>query len=251
MTARFNFISAPQALVSEAPVAELAPLVFGPRSGIDTGTDAAQPLAPELTSEEVFIPEGYEPNYAYPLVVWLLEAEDSTGEFHRRMQHISTRNYVGAALPGLSEVIDDVEAFSQLQTRLQDLVLRIRRVFNIHTERVYLAGFGSQGSAALRLCLARPEWIAGAIVAGGQLPATPRLLYRFRELRGKRVLFACGQHDPQAPVTEILRSGRLLHSAGLRIAARWFDSGHELTRNMLLEVDRWLMAGVHQSAHSR
>lgn len=249
MTARFTLTQGsrePASTLSEAELSALLTNVRGTNALPELTTPADQP-AP-LSASEVFIPEGYEPNYAYPLIVWLLSENDKPSELNRRMQQISTRNYFGAALRCSLPAADDMEAFAELQQRLANLALRVRSEFHIHSERIFVAGFGEQGTAALQLCLARPEWLAGAAVLGCRFPKGSRLLQRFRDLRGKRVFLATGERDRVASADDLRHASRLLHTAGLRTCGRLFDAGHEITRSMLLEVDRWVMQEIHRPA---
>jgi len=48
-------------------------------------------------SQSLFVPLHYEPNYAYPLLVWLHGAGDCHRQLKQVMPHISMRNYVGVA----------------------------------------------------------------------------------------------------------------------------------------------------------
>src|SRR5580698_11026646 len=56
--------------------------------------------APQAHPCGVFVPENYEPNYAYPLVVWLHDAGRSERDIVDVLPHISMRNYLGLALRG-------------------------------------------------------------------------------------------------------------------------------------------------------
>jgi phospholipase/carboxylesterase len=249
MTARFSLTDGSRQPSPELSNAELPSLLTAAR-----GTNSLPTLAtpvdepPQLSAGDVYIPEAYEPNYAYPLIVWLLDETDHAAELPRRMAQISTRNYFGAALRCTVPAADDLDAFAMLQQRLADLALQVRREFHIHSERIFVAGFDRHGTAALQLCLARPEWLAGAAVLGAPLPEMPRLLQRFRDLRGKRVFLATGEHDAVTSADDLRRTSRLLYTAGLRTCGRVFDAGHEITRSMLVEVDRWVMQEIHRPA---
>src|SRR5689334_12243455 len=48
----------------------------------------------------LFGPLHYEPNYAYPLLVWLHGAGDDESQLKRIMPLVSLRNYVGVAIRG-------------------------------------------------------------------------------------------------------------------------------------------------------
>lgn len=248
MTARFS-ITHDVRLESELPVADAALLATGTRGVMPVPATIPAVDPARVSPSEVFIPEAYEPNYAYPLIVWLLNEQTAPLEFPQRMRQISTRNYCGAALTCSVPAAGDVDAFAQLQDRLADLVLRIRRDYHIHSERIFVAGFDGHGGTALQLCLARPEWLAGAIALGGTLPTSPRLLNRFRDLRGKRVFLATSPETKGwISADELRHSNRLLYAAGLRTCARLFDSEIDISRSMLLEVDRWVMQEIHRAA---
>ena len=49
------------------------------------------------TNQWLFVPLHYEPNYAYPLIVWLHGAQDDERQLKRVMPFISLRNYVAVA----------------------------------------------------------------------------------------------------------------------------------------------------------
>ena len=54
----------------------------------------------EGASHAVFAPLHYEPNYAYPLIVWLHGGGDTEQQLRRVMPFISLRNYVAVAHAG-------------------------------------------------------------------------------------------------------------------------------------------------------
>jgi phospholipase/carboxylesterase len=124
----------------------------------------------------------------------------------------------------------------------------MRRVHHVHSERVYLAGFGTAGTFALALGLTRPEWFAGLAAFGTRMPEVSHLLSRLDEIRGLRVFLGAGQRDRTVPTAEVSRVSRLLQSAGLRVCHRLYESGHELTRAMLVELDRWVMKDLWEPA---
>ena len=124
------------------------------------GPDCRIPLAVEPAPHATFAPIHYERNYAYPLLVWLHSHASNEHELRQVMPRVSMRNYVGVAPQGpwvsrrnrgrrgwrqASDMIEDAE------TRVADCIAAAKLRFNIHPHRVYLAGYGSGGTMAVRV----------------------------------------------------------------------------------------------------
>jgi phospholipase/carboxylesterase len=215
--------------------------------------DACRRPAPQAHPCGVFVPENYEPNYAYPLVVWLHESGKSERDIAEVLPMISMRNYLGLALRGTARMNGDgAKTFGWSRTRnagiafeeqLHESVRQMRRGFHIHTERVFLVGAGEGGTMAWDLFLTRPQWFAGVAALGGRFPWGRRPLRQFRALCGKHALIvADGQLAPSHAQAE--RVGRLLYSAGLEVAVRAPASGGASSRPLLRQVDRWIMRSI-------
>ena len=202
-----------------------------------------------------FVPENYEPGYAYPLIVWLHGSGSNERELSSLMPAISAQNYIGVALrgklpaanslPGTFRWSQSDNQMTSLESELHDIVIDLRRSFHIHSERIYLAGFDDGAGVALKLLLRRPEWFAGAVTLGGNVSGGDMPLKRFRELRGKRLLIGGGsEKNGRRTISQIVAAGRLLHSAGLSVSTRIYDAGHEITPQMLTDIDHWIMSGI-------
>jgi predicted esterase len=59
------------------------------------------------------------------------------------------------------------------------------------------------------------------------------------------VFLGTGTRIVSCPETDLLRTGRLLHVAGLRVCTRFYDAGPELSADMLAELNRWVMAEMY------
>lgn len=229
---------------------------------IDTSSSARHEERPQAVTVEsapprnsqhaVFVPEHYEAKYPYPLIVWV-----QSGKNPREMQQvlplISERNYFGLALSldqlcrdSLNDNAQDEHdpRMTMLERTVYQQVCSLRREFHIHSERIYLAGFGEGATHALQLGLAKPEWFAGVISLAGHTPATPHLLRRFRDLGGKRVLLGVGAKDRTVSVNETVQLGRLLHSAGMNVLSRVYEGSHQISRPMLRDINHWVMQDV-------
>jgi phospholipase/carboxylesterase len=209
----------------------------------------------------VYVPEHYEENYAYPLIVWIPPSGGSSRDVHRIVPRISTRNYLGVGLHGLgverhqklkhtaesssqSGRSDSQQAVAEFAERLYERVRGLRREYHIHSERIFAVGMGEGGALALRLLLAKPEWFGGAIALGARLPCNRLSLSRFRDLKGKRVSIGMGIHDSHEHNAQAVRAGRLLHAAGLTVSTNVYDAGYELSPEMFKDINHWLMEGI-------
>ncbi|MBW3539222.1 MAG: hypothetical protein KY476_03045 [Planctomycetes bacterium] len=191
-----------------------------------------------------WVPQHYEPRYAYPLLVWLHDRGGDPAELLDVMPAISERNYLGLSLP-----VEDVlragsdAAVASLAFRLRRIVLRVRSQLRVHSERVIPLGFGAGGTLALQLLLHRPDWFGGAAALCGTRLADIRLR-ELRQLGRKRVLLAGTGSATQSPVEEAHRTARLLHAAGLEVTHRAYAAADVPTPRMLRDVDGWVMAGI-------
>lgn len=254
MNARFssNLFEQPQDsadlqnLAHEADLAELIPSagrdVMTARSA-PTMDFAMEPVAEPVAEaaaglDEVFIPDHYESNYAYPLLVWLQTTTWPPGGFERIMRMVSERNYFGVALP----VVDA----DRMEEQLQETVARLRRRYHLHTERVFLVGIGEAGTRALSTGLGRPDWFGGVAAISSPWPTESRLLARYDELRGKRVLLGVDDRDDDALVEGVERAQKLLWTAGMHVTTLSCSNGGKTCPGLFRELDRWFMQSVEQ-----
>ena len=202
----------------------------------------------------VYVPEDYEANYAYPLIVWLHGTGGSERDLLSVMPKISTKNYFGVAFRGTLPSNDVLrggfrwaqsrQIFEDFKHELHETVCQLRREYHIHSERIYPVGFDDGATLALQLLLDRPEWFGGAIALGGRFPNMKHPLVRYRQLHGKRFLMGTGSRDWVCSVAEMIRASRLLHAAGMHVSTRSDHAAHEVTPNMLRHVNHWLMEGI-------
>ncbi|MCI0333749.1 MAG: hypothetical protein L0228_11070 [Planctomycetes bacterium] len=209
------------------------------------GTLRAEP-APQAT----FAPIHYEANYAYPLLVWLHGNASNEHELRQVMPLVSMRNYVAVAPQGTwkdtrhrgrfgwrqaSDMIEDAAS------RIADCIAAAQRRFNIHANRIFLAGHGSGGTMALRVAWNDPSRFAGVATISGPLPTQQSPLCRVNELRQLPCLLATSRESRAYPSARVCDDLRLLHAAGCTVALRQYPGGDGLTTQMLADLDRWLM----------
>ncbi len=209
-------------------------------------------LHPAGTPTGLFIPEKYEPNYPYPVIVWFHDAGGDESEWLSLMPQISTRNYFGISLQGTMPVgntlrggwdwPNDAEVFSRLEKHLFQTLCELRRTFHIHSERVFLAGSGSGASAALRLFVNRPEWFAGAFALGGELSAFDPKCAGQPELRDRRAFLTMPSTEADAEAQ--MQNLRLWRAAGLNLMTEVDEDAGRPTSLRLNQLNHWVMESI-------
>jgi phospholipase/carboxylesterase len=222
--------------------------MFRPAEGFYTSEVAAPRRLPVRT----FLPTGYEPNYAYPLLVFFHGHGGSEEQILRLAPRLSRRNFICIGLRGLQEVaradgrIGYVwSAANEHDSVLEDYVFRAveqtRRQYHVHSERIYLAGFCEGATLAYRLGLLYPERFAGVISLNGCIPRQGGPLLRLPEVRQLRVLIGHGIANAFVPLTMAQADCRLLYSAGLSVRMHTYPATHKLHPDMLRDVNRWII----------
>jgi phospholipase/carboxylesterase len=208
--------------------------------------EAAAPCA-------TFAPVHYEPGYAYPLLVWLHGPGGNEHQLPHVMPLVSDRNFVGVAPRGTHAVGDrqgqfdwrqTSEEIAEAESRVFASVAVAARRFNIHSGRVFLAGYGSGGTMALRIAWNNPRHFGGVAAIGGPIPAELRPFGRINELRTLPCLLASARQSRAYPEDLICRDLRLLHAAGCEVDLWYYVHGDELGAHTFTKLNRWLMALV-------
>lgn len=202
-----------------------------------------------------FLPSGYEPNYAYPLLVFFHGQGGDEEQILRLAPHLSRRNYIYIGLRGPLPVgrrSDGRVGYAwgpagEWNPLLEDYVLRAiektRVNYHVHSERIYLAGFCEGASVAYRLGLTYPERFAGIIALNGTMARRHPLL-RLPEARQIRVLIGHGIANAIVPLASARADHRLLYTAGLDVHMHTYPATHRLHPHMLRDIDRWIMGAI-------
>ena len=201
----------------------------------------------------LFAPLHYEPNYAYPLLVWLHGPGDDERQLQRIMPLISMRNYVAVGPRATAKASEhacgfhwrqdesDVESAEQ---RVSECVQIARERFHIHSKRIFLAGLQCGGTMAYRIALRHPHRFAGALSIGGPFPQGRNPLARLQEARKLPLFLAYGRDAVWYSVQHACDDLRLFHVAGMSVSLRQYPCGDDLTTQMLHDVDVWMMERV-------
>lgn len=213
----------------------------------------------------LFAPLHYEPNYAYPLIVWLHGPDDDERQLVRIMPSVSLRNYVAVAPRGFRgpacqggegpvgggygwrQTADEIQRTEQ---RVFDSMEAARAKMHVAQDRVFLAGYDAGGTMALRVAMNQPHAFAGVLSLGGPLPTGQSPFGRLAELRRIPVFLAVGRDSLEYPASLVCDNLRLLHSAGMSVTLRQYPCGHQLSPSMFRDMDRWLIDQVTQRSQA-
>src|SRR5215467_11935255 len=140
------------------PYTDLTWRMFRPAEGFYT----SEVQAPDRLPIRTFLPTGYEPNYAYPLLVFFHGHGGNEEQVLRLAPRLSRRNYICIGLRGpqlLGSRTDGTLGYGwgmdgQHDSLLEDYVLhaveQTRRSYHVHSERIYLAGLREGADLAYR-----------------------------------------------------------------------------------------------------
>ncbi|MDZ7620307.1 MAG: alpha/beta hydrolase-fold protein [Patescibacteria group bacterium] len=207
------------------------------------------------STHALFAPMHYEPKYAYPLIVWLHGDGDEERQLLRIMPLMSMRNYVAVAPRGsVCEVAaTDVRRYGWRQTDRHvslaeqgvfESIELARAKYHVDLRRVFLAGFDSGGTMAFRVALSHPSRFRGVVSLGGPLPTGRPALGNLQEARTLAILLAIGQHSTTYQPEQACDDLRLLHTAGMFVTLRQYPCAHEISPQMLVDVDRWIIEQI-------
>ncbi len=207
----------------------------------------------------LFAPLHYEPNYAYPLVVWLHGPGDDERQLLRVMPLVSMRNYLSigpraphpmeTAEPGYQWSLDSSSVSAAEQAVFECLELASEK-FHVADHRVFLAGYQCGGTMAFRIGLKYPHRFAGVLSLGGPFPTDNTPLAHLDEARKLPLFIAHGRSSELYPVDKTCDELRLFHTAGMHVTLRQYPCGDELDTQMLHDMDVWMMEQVTGAALS-
>lgn len=202
------------------------------------GTGEAPPSAPRIGTEGMFVPMGYEPGYAYPLLVWLTDPTRTRFDLGRTMSRVSLRNHVAVepAHSGDSEADREKMVWRAIDS--------VRERVSIHSRRIFLIGQGSGGTEAFRIACRHATAFAGVVSIGGPFPLREGLFGRLDAIRRLPMLMCCHRQAPAEVVGPTDATLRLFHAAGAMLAMRIYPGHNGLSKTMLADVNRWLMEEI-------
>jgi phospholipase/carboxylesterase len=202
-----------------------------------------------------FLPTGYEPGYAYPLVLFLHGCGGSEKQLMRLGPALSRRNYVSIALRGPVPAERHgqrrgfrwgagVEADAYTEEYVFRALEQVDEMYHIHNRRIFLVGVGEGAELAYRLGIGYPERFRGIVSLNGCMPQRGPL-FRLHSIRRLRVMIGHGIANARVPLATARRDFQLLYTAGLDVDLRTYPTTNRLHPAMLRDVDRWIMRIVN------
>ena len=214
-----------------------------------------------------FGPLHYEPNYHYPLFVWLHGPGEDERNLLSIMPEMSLRNYVAVAPRGLPTVVpqgggtgkgivgkeNDLRYVwadpssdgrcdpDSLHRRVMTAIEEAKHRYSVALNRVFIGGAGPGGTAAMRVALMSPESFAGVLSLNGPAPRGGMPLARWSDARRLAVFLGAGINTPSYPVSCVCDDLRLLHTAGFDVTLRHYPWGQNLHPTMLRDMNQWIM----------
>lgn len=207
----------------------------------------------EATPLSFFLPVRYEPNYQYPLIVWLHQDGAAERQVAEIMPHLSMQNYLAVGVRGTRACDSVGHRFQWLQSPLGTAVAEeavfaaidaARTRYSVHPGRIYLAGYREGGTMALRVGLRNATAIDGVISLDGALPRGGRPLADLESARTLAILSAVAMEGTRYPMQTVCEDLRLWHAAKMRMDMRQYITDDVMTSEVLRDVNAWIMARV-------
>lgn len=199
------------------------------------------------------LPSRYEENYRYPLVVWLHNDGASQNQAADVLPYLSTQNYVAVGVQGTRACDAAGHHYQWLQSPLGTAVAEesifaaideASRRFAIHPERVYLCGYREGGTMALRLGLRNASRIAGVVSIDGALPRGGRPLGNLQSAKQLAIFAGVSMLSQRYPIQAVCEDLKLWHAAGLRMEMRQYTVDDCMVKEVLRDINAWIMARV-------
>ncbi len=237
---------ADQAAGTQASCEPLAPTwLASPNSG----------LAPRVQPCSFFLPARYVASYAYPLIVWLHHDGHNENQVRQVMPHISCQNYVAVGLRG-TRAADPVghgfdwststsaSAISRATDAVWQAIDVARDRYSIHSDRIFLAGYGSGGTMARRIALQHGDRFAGCASLGGRFPKGGNVLGNLAAARRLRNFWGVAINHPLTTPLDFERDMAMAADARLKFDVRRYTTSDEMMSEVLRDVNVWLMSIV-------
>jgi phospholipase/carboxylesterase len=207
----------------------------------------------------VILPEDYDPQHSYPLVVLLHGYGMSPETFADVAKYIDTQDYIYIVPEGPYTAMDsDGKGFSHLRETedyqedvtsapaTAEWIVRAAddamRRYPINSKKFWIVGF-SQGAAIAHVTAARyPDRIAGYTAHGGYIikDAISEEQLADEKKTNVHIFITHGQDDPAVNIAEGVYASNMLKHAGLDVTFEMLDVQHVFSPEVGVKVGAWL-----------
>ncbi|WP_146601087.1 alpha/beta hydrolase [Novipirellula aureliae] len=213
-------------------------------------------FGPDFASQTVSIlPLHYEPNYRYPLIVWLHSDGNNENQIKQILPHISVRNFVAVGIRGTRSIDScghcyewrkSPAAIQLAYENVLDAIDHHCEQFSIDATRVILAGYQGGGTMAMRIAFEAPNRFAGVVSLGGGVPKGCRSLSKLDELRNRRLpmLWQWAVESESYFREQVERDMRTAMMIKAQLEIRQYVSDDEMNTTTLSDINEWIMAKV-------
>jgi predicted esterase len=137
----------------------------------------------------------------------------------------------------LAEGVFDLEDLKYRTNELADFVAVAAQHYGFASDNVVAVGYSNGANIAASILLLRPKILSAAILFRAMVPLIPE---RQPNLSSIRVWIGAGAHDPIIPTSETNALAELLRNDGADVTIRYFQTGHQLTRDDVDAARDWL-----------
>lgn len=200
-----------------------------------------------------FLPVQYEPNYQYPLVIWLHSNGADQTQMASVLPEISLQNYIGIGIraPRATDAmghgfdwLENESGIALTEEAIFNAIEVARSQYSIRRDRVCVVGHREGGTMALRTALRYPTAFAAAISLGGRFPTGCRPFSNLEQARKLPMMITLGSDESAYPTDDLCRDLRTLHAGHLGMNFRQYDVDDALHPRILSDMNHWLMSQI-------
>lgn len=136
----------------------------------------------------------------------------------------------------------DVESFSAAQDALGELLADLPARTPVQPGTVVLGGFSQGGTMSLAHALLHPGTVPHVLNFSGFLAEHPDVRATAETVRGTRIWWGHGVHDPSIPFAQAELGRTALQAAGADLAIRDYQIGHWIDEGELQDALAWVAA---------
>jgi len=137
----------------------------------------------------------------------------------------------------LAEGVFDLEDLKYRTNELADFIAAAAQHYGFASDNVVAVGYSNGANIAASILLLQPKILSAAILFRAMVPLIPE---RQPNLSSIRVWIGAGAHDPIIPTSETNALAELLRNDGADVTIRFFQTGHQLTRDDVDAARDWL-----------